>query len=60
MEMTDLTIPGLAWEQAKVYLAEGNLLEADKLREHMTRSDARLMKARIETVDPNFYAKGVK
>ena len=52
--------PGKAWEYAKVYLAAGNLEEADKLREHMLKSDARLMKERIEKVDPNFYAKGVK
>ena len=44
--VTDLTIPGVAWEQAKVYLAAGNLEEADKLREHMLKSDARLMKER--------------
>ena len=58
--MTDLSIPGLAWEQAKAFLAAGNLEEADKLREHMLKSDARLMKERIEKADPNFYAKGVK
>ena len=46
----------LAWDQAKVYLAAGNLIEADNLREHMLKSDARLMKERIEKADPNFYA----
>ena len=51
-------LPGSTWEQAKVYLAAGNLEEADKLREHMLKSDSRLMKERIEKADPNFYAKG--
>ena len=58
--MNDLTIPGLAWEQAKAFLAAGNLEEADKLREHMLKSDAKLMKERIERADPNFYAKETK
>lgn len=56
--MTDdeLRVPGVAWEEAKKALAAGNVAEAERLCAFMAKSDAKLMRQRIDAT-PN--SKGV-
>lgn len=57
--MTDeeLSVPGVAWDEAKKALASGNVAEAERLCAFMVKSDAKLMRHRI---DANSHANGVK
>lgn len=53
MGMTDdqLREPGAAWEEAKKALAAGNVAEAERLCAFMVKSDARLMRQRIDAAN---------
>lgn len=55
--MTDeeLRQPGVAWEEAKKALSSGNVAEAERLCAFMAKSDARLMRQRIDATP---HAKG--